>query len=295
MHGYSVAVLTYNSEKTILETLNSLKVLKGLNRVQLIVSDDASTDKTMVIVHSWLAENQALFADVKLRAANVNEGVSANHTHAFELANAEFGWYLGGDDLVDNPDFLAELDQAISKQPDFALGRTRVFEYYAEQKKKVDYFDDYAFLFAYSADVQFRFLASIGYCFRSGPGFVFRISTLRSLGYFGTYNPVFEDYQLTLRFTGSGFPICYLPLTGILWRRHAAQGTANPARMAQGLKLLRKHDIKPHLSRLHVLERFIYQFKGGLYLKVLYRYRDFFKKKARQNHPEIFETEHLYD
>ena len=49
----SVVVITYNSEKYILETLESIKT-QSYKNLELIISDDCSKDDTVMICRDWL-------------------------------------------------------------------------------------------------------------------------------------------------------------------------------------------------------------------------------------------------
>ncbi len=51
----SIIVCTYNSSKYVLETLESAKEQTYQN-VELIVSDDCSTDNTVELCRKWIAE-----------------------------------------------------------------------------------------------------------------------------------------------------------------------------------------------------------------------------------------------
>lgn len=53
----SVSVITYNSAKTVLETLESIKAQTYQN-LELIVSDDCSTDNTVELCRNWIEQNK---------------------------------------------------------------------------------------------------------------------------------------------------------------------------------------------------------------------------------------------
>ena len=61
----SVNVVTYNSSKTVLETLESIKS-QTYERLELIVTDDHSKDDTVQVCQKWIAENQNRFVRAKL-------------------------------------------------------------------------------------------------------------------------------------------------------------------------------------------------------------------------------------
>ena len=52
----TVSVLTYNSSKTVLETLDSIKAQTYLY-LNLNICDDCSTDETIKICEEWIKEN----------------------------------------------------------------------------------------------------------------------------------------------------------------------------------------------------------------------------------------------
>lgn len=260
----SLAVLTYQSEKTVTETLASLENLQALESVELILYDDASHDATKELVSAWLSRHGQRFHSVQVIFSEINLGIAAAHTRAFAKAQGLWGTYLGGDDLVSSPDndFILKLYWGLLNVKDH-LVRLRVQEYWSETDTIVDYFDSYSFLLQLSAQRQFRYLASSGYPFRSGPGSVFRIETLRQLDGFGTYNRAYEDWQLYLRFTRAGYRVAFLDLKGILWRRHSGQVSATGAqKFVMGNALVKRKEIIPHLNRLSLFERWKFRFHG---------------------------------
>ncbi len=56
----SVLVITYNSEKYVIETLNSIKN-QTYNNLELIISDDNSQDNTINLCEHWVNENKSFF------------------------------------------------------------------------------------------------------------------------------------------------------------------------------------------------------------------------------------------
>ena len=73
----SIVVITYNNSNYIEETLESIKS-QTYNNIELIVSDDCSTDKTVEITEEWIDKNRDRFANVKLITTPVNTGISKN-------------------------------------------------------------------------------------------------------------------------------------------------------------------------------------------------------------------------
>lgn len=79
----SCTVLSYNSAKTILETLESIKAQTYQN-IELIVSDDCSKDNTVELCRQWIAVNKNRFVRVVLLTVKENTGVCANGNRAID-------------------------------------------------------------------------------------------------------------------------------------------------------------------------------------------------------------------
>lgn len=95
----SVPVITYNSSKYVLETLESIKAQTYQN-IELIVSDDCSTDNTVKICRKWIDENKERFVRTKLITSEINTGVSANLNRAEAECSGEWVKGIAGDDLL---------------------------------------------------------------------------------------------------------------------------------------------------------------------------------------------------
>ena len=71
----SVLVISYNSERYIIETLDSIKN-QTYERIQLVLSDDGSRDQTMKIAEEWIQKNGKRFESVK---THINEEIGRAH------------------------------------------------------------------------------------------------------------------------------------------------------------------------------------------------------------------------
>lgn len=95
----SVIVLAYNSERTILETLESI-AKQDYRKLELIVSDDSSKDNTLKIVEDWIKENKKRFEKIIVHSNEVNKGVSANLNIAFGLTVGNWVKIIAADDIL---------------------------------------------------------------------------------------------------------------------------------------------------------------------------------------------------
>lgn len=95
----SVAVITYNSGKYILETLESIKA-QTYDNIELIISDDCSTDNTVDICRKWTDDNRSRFVAVHIVESPVNTGQSGNYNRAFDACTGEWIKEIDGDDRL---------------------------------------------------------------------------------------------------------------------------------------------------------------------------------------------------
>lgn len=72
----TVTVISYNSEKTILETLNSIGAQTyNKKNIEVVISDDGSKDETISIAKEWKLKNHNDFSDVVIVSHSENKGL----------------------------------------------------------------------------------------------------------------------------------------------------------------------------------------------------------------------------
>ena len=163
----SVPVVTYNSSKYVLETLESIKAQTYQN-IELIVSDDSSTDDTVEICRKWIVENSNRFVRTELITSPTNTGISANLNRAEAACRGEWVKGIAGDDAL-CPNCVEELIKYVLKHPEavFVFSKVSVF---GSDEQKVSHFEndifDYSF-FELPKEEQYRWL--IGKSFQPIP------------------------------------------------------------------------------------------------------------------------------
>lgn len=95
----SVVVITYNSSKYVLETLESVKNQIYQN-IELIISDDCSTDDTVDVCKDWIEKNRERFVRTKLIESEINTGIPANCNRGYKEAKGEWVKSIAGDDAL---------------------------------------------------------------------------------------------------------------------------------------------------------------------------------------------------
>ena len=111
----SIPVITYNSSKTILDTLDSIK-MQTYDNIELIISDDASSDNTVSICKEWISKNQSRFVRVELIEGRLNVGISANANRAADVCKGIWIKGIAGDDIL-FPDSIGKYIKYVQNHP----------------------------------------------------------------------------------------------------------------------------------------------------------------------------------
>lgn len=155
----SVPVITYNSSKYVIETLESIKSQTYQN-LELIVSDDCSTDNTVELCRNWIEKNKDRFVHTELLIVGKNTGVSANGNRAEAACRGEWVKIIAGDDIL-LPTCISDYVEFVSEHLDasYVFGRVEAFGGPDEFNKDVtEHCVDYSF-YQLSAEKQYHRLA----------------------------------------------------------------------------------------------------------------------------------------
>ena len=144
----SVPVITYNSSKFVLETLESIKAQTYQN-IELIISDDCSTDNTVELCQKWVDLNKDRFVRTEIITSLVNTGVSANCNRSKNACQGEWIKGIAGDDLL-MPDCVENFVNYVNEHPETicVFGRIEAFggsedrnKYFTEKVFDYTFFD----------------------------------------------------------------------------------------------------------------------------------------------------------
>jgi glycosyltransferase involved in cell wall biosynthesis len=118
----SIVVLSYNQERTIRETLDSAVAVRE-RPLELVVCDDASSDRTREAILEWKGKADLEGIDLKLVFHAENGGTRKNLLSGCREAGGRYVKVLGGDDLL-APDGLGRmLDEMKKADIRVAFGR----------------------------------------------------------------------------------------------------------------------------------------------------------------------------
>lgn len=97
----SIVIATYNSEKYIIETLDSVRI-QDYPFLQLIISDDCSLDNTVQLCQKWKDTYLSELPNVIILENAFNTGIVENFNRGVKASLGEWIKCLGGDDVLES-------------------------------------------------------------------------------------------------------------------------------------------------------------------------------------------------
>lgn len=262
----SIIVITYNSSKYVLETLQSAKEQIYQN-IELIISDDCSTDNTIELCAQWIEDNKHRFIAATLVFSHENTGIAANCNRGLKIAKGVWIKFIAGDDILrDNciSDCIKYINNS-SEEVRLLCGRVKEFTNDIECKDiENEFIDQPDLFFKKTAREQHLLLLKANRIL--APAVFIKRSLLSSMNGFDERHPMLEDYPFWLKVTENGVKIHDLSKIITFYRVHN-ESVYNSA-------FLRPYIINPfyeHLERFeknYVYERLNYAQK----LERRYRY-----------------------
>ena len=221
----SVAIVTYNSSEYIVETLDSVKN-QSYQKIEVIISDDCSTDKTVDLCSNWIHENASRFVRCRLITSQANTGVAVNCNRALEAATGEWYKMLDGDDVL-FPNCLSDFAVYIDEHPDrmcIASGVNTYQEFIDDTHLKQTDIGIKDNFYGLDLDSQLKSLARGNGIVSSSV--ILNTSFLRKIGGFET-KYFYEDYPLFLTVLEAGQKIWMMNSVTCGYRLHASLSRSN--------------------------------------------------------------------
>ncbi len=213
----SVAVVTYNSSKTVVETLDSIYNQTYPN-LELIVSDDCSKDDTIGICREWIEVHKKRFVRTELLTVKKNTGVSANSNRG--NAACYGGWIKGiaGDDVL-LPDCIETYVNYICEHPEaiIVFAKMELFGGTEERRKFVE--NQFLFdFFNWTPEEQYDFLTLERNCIPAPTCFYnkYKIEVLNIKN--DERIPLLEDWPKWIKMTKAGVRFHFIDKVTVKYR-----------------------------------------------------------------------------
>ena len=124
----SILLVTYNHERHIETAINSIlkqKIPESISLVEIIVADDASTDKTLEKIR--LLERKAPKFKFHYLNRHANVGITRNYQHGFAACQGDYVAVLEGDDFWTSEEKLTKQIAILDETPECSLCSTNYF------------------------------------------------------------------------------------------------------------------------------------------------------------------------
>ena len=252
----SVAVITYNSSKYVLETLESIKAQTYQN-IELIISDDCSTDNTMQLCKNWYEQNKERFARIQYVEVEKNTGVSANCNRAEDACGAEWVKLIAGDDML-LPNCITDFMEYVQTHEDvvYVFGKIQIFG--GDEKLQelfINKIFDYSF-FTLSIAQQLERLWNNGNCIPAASAF-YNVNRTRDLHLrYDERIPFLEDYPRWINALRKGVRFHFLEKETVLYRIGTAEAlTSSIVQNIKSYESARLFDIYYKFDELYSVDK----------------------------------------
>lgn len=212
----SIVVVTYNSSKYILDTLNSV-IRQTYQNWELIITDDCSQDGTVDLCRTWLSEHEDQLRGKRIIITSTprNLKIAGNYNNATQYIRGEWVKYIAGDDWLSD-DCLQEFVQYINENPDRSLCLSDTREYdkdgiFIREKK-----NNKAFSVENNGHQLYHILQGK---FTLGPVFFVKADCIRKIGFDEKY-PMAEDWPFIIKYLKEGHIVGYCPKALVCYRAH---------------------------------------------------------------------------
>lgn len=121
MARIAVGIPVFNEESFVESTLLSvLAQLEHYSDIEIVISDNASTDKTRDHIYSVLDAVPGANRFVRFEQHDVNQGASKNFWHVFDCMDSDYFLWVGGHDQISS-NYIAEGIRFLTSNPRFSM------------------------------------------------------------------------------------------------------------------------------------------------------------------------------
>lgn len=248
----SVIVLSYKSEDTIVQTLDSIKN-QTYPDIDLIIADDCSPDNTAAVAMQWLGNNEHCMAAAKLVTAECNTGIPGNINRALKRVNGRYVKLIAADDYL-AADAISEYVRFCERNPGvLPIAKVHLFSDEAVDFTSVETYCDRCYEFAVKPyKDQYHMLLKQN-CIVAPSGSFYLTEAIKKAGGYDERYRWFEDYPMNLKMMHGGYRFGLIDRELVYYRISGGSVTAS-----QQLRL------KQAEAELFFRKRFWYMFQAGM-------------------------------
>ena len=214
----SIPIITYNSAKTIVDTLDSI-YNQTYKNIELIISDDCSLDDTIKVCEEWIDSHKDRFVRTKIITTGYNTGLSANQNRALKECHGEWIKDFDGDDVL-LPHCISTYVSYIIEHPEveYVFSKIKCFGGSEERRNKMEAFFNYDF-FAWTPEQQYEFLTLERNCIPSLGSFYNREAIINKHGIiYDERIPLIDDWPRWINLLEHGIHMYFIDEVLSLYR-----------------------------------------------------------------------------
>jgi len=195
----SVVVLCYNSERTIIETLNSIFIQKGINRneIQLVINDDCSSDASLDVINDWVNVHESFFYEVIVLSSKKNRGINFSVNKCWKLCKGEWIKTIAADDLLKEQALISYIN-FVANNPSSKIVFSKMERFNDKTNSVIDVSPDKKQMKIFEKEVLIQKKLFLRRPFNIAPTSFINNQYLKSLGYVTNKYTNFEDWPLWL-------------------------------------------------------------------------------------------------
>ena len=241
----SLITVTYNSDKTLCDTINSV-LAQTYKDIEYIIIDGLSKDKTVDIIREY----EPLFAGRMKWISEKDNGLYDAMNKGIQMATGDVVGILNSDDFFTSNDVIEKVVAGFTKDTDAVYGDIH-FVSSNNLQRCVRY---------YSSKIFKRRLMKMGFI-PAHPSFYCRKECFEKLGYYKTGYKIAADFDLLLRFIYvHQIRIKYLPVDMVTMRLGGASTDGWKSRlvmMNEHLRSFKENEVKTNYFWLSL--RYLYK------------------------------------
>lgn len=272
----SVIVISYNSEDYILETLESIKD-QSYKNIELIISDDGSTDDTIRLCTQWINKNKERFSHYEIISNNINTGITANCNRGVMASKGEYIKLIAADDLLLDNCLARLLEFTINNELQIVFSRAIPFNGICEDSSISTIIKDerksYDLFFNKSNEEQYKALLTMRTPLSMIIGSFYKRELLDDVGMYDETYEMMEDYPFLIKVSEKGYKFILIDEYCVKYRIRLDSKTEEFKKSRRyiahynNLRKFRKNEIIPKMREKHMWRERIYI---SLLLKILH-------------------------
>lgn len=262
----SVGVISYNSAKTVIETLDSV-YNQSYPCIELIISDDNSNDCTIELCRKWLETHSQRFKRVEVLTAGENKGIPANCNKLIDCVTGHWVKLIAADDIMlstcieDCMSFVSNNNSIY-----WMVGRTKRYDnYFREDCLIKDTIYTNARLNILNGSLQEQQRAILDYSFIEAPALFIRTELFYKVGKYNEEYMFIEDWPMNKKMLEAGYKCYFLDKHIVGYRSSSASISNNNLRLfnldfEKSLYKFKANELfKHHSTRYRIKETLYYK------------------------------------